>query len=649
MSAPTTVADFLQLGRQSNVLDAEKVRQYLAEWSAETPAHLADALVRDGVLTRFQAEQLLAGRRRSFLIGGKYKVLDRIGIGGMASIYLCEHATLRRPVAIKVLPDALAEDSTARERFRREARAAAALDHPNIIHAFDVGQDGTLAYLVMEYVEGINLQELVERRGRLEVARACHYVAQAALGLEHAHQAGLVHRDVKPANLLLDRGGTIKLLDLGLARFSNDEKDKLTQEHQHGAVLGTADYLAPEQAVDCSSVDIRADIYSLGASFYFLLTGRPPFAEGSVAEKLQWLQKRQPQPVRELRREVPEGVVAVVAKMMAKDPARRYQTPGDLVAALAPWIAEPPPLPSDDLMPSPVVNITRRPGSRATILLQQRTTELTRSTVVDTEKKPALRTSRRQQILLVGLGFLAVAGAVAGSLISPPHDAAPAPTTIAVVPSPTNSAATRPTVSAIDFAGGFRPADGLALNNGANVVNQRLRLTDGKKLERCSAFWRTPVSVQGFTSTFRFQLANNRGDGFTFTLQQGGPTAVGDVGRGLGYAGIGRSVAIQFNFFPRGSRIGLGTQGIVRCDIDLTKGGIDLYSGHEFEVHLVYDGTTLTTKISDLTTKATASYRWPVNIAEVLGSGRGYVGFTAGTGGETATQEILSWSYQSEK
>src|SRR5947209_6621631 len=142
MSAPMSVADFLELGCKSNALDADKVRKYLETSGDATPAQLADTLIRDGLLTRFQAEQLLAGKQRSFLIGGKYKVLDRIGTGGMAAVYLCEHAALGRPVAVKVLPAALAEDHATRERFQREARATAALDHPNIVHAFDVGQDG---------------------------------------------------------------------------------------------------------------------------------------------------------------------------------------------------------------------------------------------------------------------------------------------------------------------------------------------------------------------------------------------------------------------------------------------------------------------------------------------------------------------------
>src|SRR5205085_9868735 len=228
------------------------------------------------------------------------------------------------------------EDHAALERFYREARAIAVLDHPNLVRAHDIDQDGTLHFLVMEHVDGLSLHDLVKRIGPLDPLRACHYVYQAAIGLEYAFEtAGLVHRDIKPANVLVDRAGTVKILDMGLARFFRDEQDVLTKKYDE-TVLGTADYLAPEQATDSHTVDIRADIYGLGCTFYFTLTGRPPFPEGSVAQKLIWHQSKQPTPIRELRPDVPAAVVAVVEKMMAKDPAARYQTPAELAAALDP-------------------------------------------------------------------------------------------------------------------------------------------------------------------------------------------------------------------------------------------------------------------------------------------------------------------------
>jgi serine/threonine protein kinase len=349
MPAPSSANEFLDLVRKSGVLEEKRLDTYVEQLRAvgnfpDEPSKLAGLLVRDGILTNFQVEQFLLGKWRRFHIG-KYKVLERLGSGGMGSVYLCEHRFMRRRVAVKVLPAAKAEDSSALERFYREARAVAALDHPNIVRAYDIDQDEKLHFLVMEYVEGASLQEIVKKHGRMDVLRATHYIRQAAIGLQHAHENGLVHRDIKPGNVLVDRSGIVKVLDMGLARFFNDDEDNLTKRHDEN-VLGTADYLAPEQALDSHGVDIRADIYSLGATFYFLLTGNTPFNEGTVAQKLIWHQTRQPKSVRSLRPDVPEGLTAVLDKMMAKDPTHRYQVPGELIEALAPWtqtaIAPPP-------------------------------------------------------------------------------------------------------------------------------------------------------------------------------------------------------------------------------------------------------------------------------------------------------------------
>src|SRR5262249_41315783 len=220
-------------------------------------------------------------------------------------------------------------------------RAAAALDHPNIVHAHDVGFDGKIHFLVMEYIDGSSLQKVVKKEGPLPIERAARYIAGAACGLQHAHAAGLVHRDIKPANLLIDRSDTVKIADMGLARFFQDETDGLTREHDPDAVLGTAGFLAPEQFANSHDADIRADIYSLGVTFYCLLTGTTPFAEGSVYQKLIGPMLREPRPIRELRPEVPEKLARVIAKMMAMDRAARYQTPAEVVSALAPWVQDP--------------------------------------------------------------------------------------------------------------------------------------------------------------------------------------------------------------------------------------------------------------------------------------------------------------------
>src|SRR5579871_89013 len=302
MPAPTTIDEFLELVRKSGVVEDKRLATYVdklraAKMLPSEPGRLAGGLVQDGLLTRFQAEQFLQGKWRRFTIG-KYKVLEKLGSGGMGNVFLCEHKLMRRRVAVKVLPTKGKEDTSSLERFYREARAVAALDHPNIVRAYDIDQDEDLHFLVMEHVDGSSLQEIVHRSGPLNPIRSAHYISQAALGLQHAHEvAALVHRDIKPGNIIVDRAGTVKVLDLGLARFFYDEDDLLTKKFDEN-VLGTADYLAPEQALDSHSVDIRGDIYSLGGTFYFCLTGVPPFAEGNVAQKLIWHQTRQPKPIR---------------------------------------------------------------------------------------------------------------------------------------------------------------------------------------------------------------------------------------------------------------------------------------------------------------------------------------------------------------
>ncbi len=355
MAGPSTRDEFLELVRKSRVVDEQRLDTYLEAKRAaaalpEEVGKIAGLLVRDGILTHFQAEQIAQGKYRRFTIG-KYKVLERIGSGGMGSVYLCEHTLMRRRVAIKVLPTSRAAETSAVERFYREARAVAALDHPNIVRAYDIDQDDKLHFIVMEYIDGASLQEIVKRHGPLDIHRAAHYMAQAADALQHAHEfAQLIHRDIKPGNILVDRSGAVKVLDMGLARFFNDDESSITERFDEN-VLGTADYLAPEQALDSHNVDIRADIYSLGATFYFCLTGATPFEGGTVAQKLIWHQTRQPKSVRALRPEVPEELAAVVDKMMLKEPQLRFQMPADIVVALAPWTSEPIAPPPEHEMP----------------------------------------------------------------------------------------------------------------------------------------------------------------------------------------------------------------------------------------------------------------------------------------------------------
>jgi serine/threonine protein kinase len=331
------------------VLDDYVASLQSAPVAPATPAEFATRAVRDKVLTPFQARLLLQGKWKNFFLAGKYKVVEHLGTGGMGSVFLCEHRHMRRRVAVKILPPDPGDPAHV-QRIRREAQAVAMLDHPNIVRAFDLDRQGELHFLVMEYIDGDSIQYVVDSRGRLPIDRAVNYIAQSALGLQHAHDNGLVHRDVKPSNLMLDWAGTVKLLDLGLARFSR-APDNLTQASDSKTVLGTADYLAPEQARS-SQVDGRADVYALGAVAYFVLTGKPPFDGGSVAQKLIRHQTEVPAPVTTLRPEIPPDLAAVVARMLVKDPAARQQSAKGVITELRPWVVDVPPPTPEEMPPA---------------------------------------------------------------------------------------------------------------------------------------------------------------------------------------------------------------------------------------------------------------------------------------------------------
>jgi serine/threonine protein kinase len=288
----------------------------------------------------------------------RYRVVRLLGQGGMGAVYEAEHQLMNRKVALKVINHSLTERPASVERIRQEVRAAARLDHSNIVRAYDAEQAGDAHFLVMEYVEGTDLARLVRQRGPLPVAQACHFVRQAALGLQHAYEHGMVHRDIKPHNLMVTRRGRVKILDFGLARFASEAGSggPLTQS---GAVLGTPDYIAPEQALDAHAADIRADLYSLGCTFYHLRSGRVPFPGDSLTQKLLAHQLSQPEPLGDLRPGLPPGLVAVVEKLMAKKPEERYQTPAEVAQALAPYVRQGPAAQATAPAPSvPVVDVT---------------------------------------------------------------------------------------------------------------------------------------------------------------------------------------------------------------------------------------------------------------------------------------------------
>jgi serine/threonine-protein kinase len=270
------------------------------------------------------------------LASGRYRVERTLGHGGMAAVYLAHDAELERPVAVKVLAEHLASDEAFRQRFLREARMAAKLSHPNVVHVYDQGDEDGQPFIVMEYVEGVTLGDELKRSGPLAPARVVDLALQICGGLEHAHASGLVHRDVKPGNLLLRADGTVKIADFGIARAA--QATKLTQI---GSVLGTAAYLAPEQAAG-EQVTAAADIYSLGCVLFELLTGRTPYVFETLPE-LVFKQREEPiTPIRELRPEVPAELEAAVMHCLARNPEYRPASAAELAQELAAGSPEPP-------------------------------------------------------------------------------------------------------------------------------------------------------------------------------------------------------------------------------------------------------------------------------------------------------------------
>jgi serine/threonine protein kinase/Leucine-rich repeat (LRR) protein len=263
----------------------------------------------------------------------RYEIEELLGVGGMGAVYRARHKLMGREVALKVVKAQLVEKPGRVERFHREVQAAARLIHPNIVTAFDAEQVGDTHFLVMEFVPGQSLAQVIQERGKLPVALACEYVRQVAVGLQHAYEQGMVHRDIKPANLMVTSAGQVKILDFGLARLASELPGGVAT--QEGYVLGTPDYIAPEQAEDSRQADIRADVYSLGCTLYHLLTDEPPFPTGTFLQKIKAHQTQTPRPLTELRPDVPARLVAVVERMMAKDPDQRYQTPAEVAQALA--------------------------------------------------------------------------------------------------------------------------------------------------------------------------------------------------------------------------------------------------------------------------------------------------------------------------
>jgi serine/threonine-protein kinase len=351
-SVATLVTQLNQSGLLQPPQLAEVTRQLQPRF--QDPRALARHLIDRGWLTPLHINALFQGRGKDLVIG-PYVLLERVGEGGMGQVFKARHQKLGKIVALKVIRKEWLAQPEAVRRFQREMQAASKLAHPNIVHAFDADQIGDTHLIAMEFVEGVDLARLVKEKGPLPIPTACDFIRQAALGLQHAFERGMVHRDIKPSNLLLTRAagqkregpwGTIKILDMGLARVPRpddvDTSDSSSGTITHaGCVVGTPDYIAPEQARDSHRVDIRADLYSLGCSFYLMLTGQVPFPGGTGMEKLFKHQLDVPTPVTNLRPDLPPELAAVVDRLLAKAPEQRYQTPIEVTQAVEAFIVAP--------------------------------------------------------------------------------------------------------------------------------------------------------------------------------------------------------------------------------------------------------------------------------------------------------------------
>lgn len=359
-------SEFLVMLRRCQLVGPAQLSELMA---AELQGRLPDAralgkeLLRRGWLTAYQVNRLLQGRSAELVLG-PYLLLERLGEGGAGQVFKGWHRRMKRVVALKVIRRQLLVEPEVVSRFCREVQVVSQLAHRNVVRAYDAGEEGPTRYLAMEYVEGIDLNRLVKQSGPLPVAQACDYARQVALGLQHIHEHHLVHRDIKPSNLVLDRRrgrdgaagtdgqptaeelpwGLVRILDLGLARLCRaegaDGENSLGTLTPNGALMmGTPDYLAPEQALDFHAADIRADLYSLGCTLYYVLSGQPPFPGGTLAQKLLKHQQAEPPPLENVRADLPAGLVPVLGRLMAKRPEDRFQTPLEAATALGALLA----------------------------------------------------------------------------------------------------------------------------------------------------------------------------------------------------------------------------------------------------------------------------------------------------------------------
>lgn len=353
-----SAAQFIEGLTRSGIYSPDEVTALLDSLPSailQNTTELTRELVQRRALTRYQASALLQGKPNGLVLG-TYVILDRLGVGGMGMVFRARHRRMERIVALKLLPPRATQSTQSLQRFHREVKAAGKLNHPNIVAALDADEAKGVHYLVMEYVDGVDLAAYVTRRGPLPVREAVDYVVQAAQGLQYAHNNGIVHRDIKPSNLMIDKSGSLKILDMGVARFDSqiepeptlqdwnvlDVSDTPSKEPltQSGTIVGTADYMAPEQARDVLHADSRSDIYSLGCTFFYLLIGRPMYNGESILEKLM-AHQNEPIPVlREFCPGVSEGVENVFRSMVRKRPEERMTAMTDVIASFSRCINE---------------------------------------------------------------------------------------------------------------------------------------------------------------------------------------------------------------------------------------------------------------------------------------------------------------------
>lgn len=336
---PETVLDeatknFVRRAIQAGLVELADIKKVvvslMTESSEFSPERLAEGLVGADLLTAWQSRKLLSGKARGFQLGN-YRLLRPLGKGGMGVVFLAQHNVMKKLSALKILPALAAKDQRRIERFKEEARASATLEHPGIVQAYDFAEADGKLFIVMEYIAGIDLHRAVIKDGVMSPSESLDAIVQTTDALAHAHQRGIIHRDIKPSNLLLRNDGVIKVSDMGLARIgfasaeNSDSPNRLT---------GTADFIAPEQAIDSQTVDARADIYSLGCTWYFLLVGKPPYSGTSVMQRLAKHQTAPVPPVSEHRSDCPSAMVSLIQKMMAKRPEDRPASAVELLNQL---------------------------------------------------------------------------------------------------------------------------------------------------------------------------------------------------------------------------------------------------------------------------------------------------------------------------